>query len=328
MTDKKFKTKKIAGIVLLCLLLLLAAALILGGNYLVSFAIGRYTGTVNVAPESTLSDDAVQDIISNWKLQAEQAERWTAASRLERVELQSSDGLRLVGEAVITDDSSHLWVIAVHGYRGTHTYMTALASYYGLRGYNALLPDLRGCGESEGYYIGMGWPDRKDMLLWIDWIVQRDSEAQIVLHGISMGGATVMMTAGESVPPQVKAIVEDCGYTSVWDIFEDELAYLFHLPSFPILHVASVFSSIRAGYSFTEASSLRQVSKAWVPMLFIHGSEDNFVHTDMVYQVYEACPAKKQLLVVEGAGHGNSYNHAPELYFDTVFDFLGSYIES
>ena len=67
--------------------------------------------------------------------------------------------------------------------------------------------------------------------------------------------------------------------------------------------------------------------EAKVPILFIHGSEDNFVHTEMVYKLYEACRAEKQLLVVEGAGHGNSYNHAPELYFDTVFGFLEPYIE-
>ena len=123
-------------------------------------------------------------------------------------------------------------------------------------------------------------------------------------------------------PEQVKAVVEDCGYTSVWDIFKDELHYLFHLPSFPLLNIASKISSLRAGYSFTEASSLEQIKKAKVPVLFIHGSEDNFVHTDMVYQVYDACPSPKQLLVVEGAGHGNSYSHDPELYFDTVFSFL------
>ena len=104
------------------------------------------------------------------------------------------------------------------------------------------------------------------------------------------------------------------------------MSYLFHLPSFPILYIASEISSLQAGYGFTEASSLDQVQNAQVPMLFIHGSEDNFVHTEMVYQVYELCPTEKQLLIVDGAGHGNSYNHAPELYFDTTFDFLGSFI--
>ena len=318
------RKKKIILSVVICLMVLLVGGLIWGGNYLVTFAIGRSTGMRDIAPESTLSEEATQGIIQNWQQQTQQAKDWMAHAAVETVQVQSSDGLKLSGGAVITDPASPLWVIAVHGYRSNHASMSALASYYGLKGWNALLPDLRGCGDSEGEYIGMGWPDRKDMLQWIDWIIERDADAQIVLHGISMGGATVMMTAGEALPSNVKAVVEDCGYTSVWDIFADEMDYLFHLPTFPLLNIASGISSLRAGYGFSEASALDQIAKAQVPVLFIHGSEDNFVHTDMVYRVYDACPTEKQLLVVEGAGHGNSFNHAPDAYFETVFSFLAS----
>ena len=121
-------------------------------------------------------------------------------------------------------------------------------------------------------------------------------------------------------------IVEDCGYTSVWDIFSDELGYIFNLPSFPILNLASFFSSLRAGYSFTEASALKQVAAATVPILFIHGSEDNFVQTEMIYRVYEACSSEKEMLVVDGAGHGNSYLKDPVIYFDTVYSFIQKHI--
>ena len=316
------KKKRIVLFSVLGLVILLAVGLLWGANYLVTFAIGRSTGLQDIAPESTLSEEATHNIVENWQQQSSQAEKWMEQAETEAVQVDSSDGLKLRGEAVISDPASHLWVIAVHGYRMSHSSMSALASYYGLKGWNALLPDLRGCGDSEGDYIGMGWPDRRDMLQWIDWIIRRDSEATIVLHGISMGGATVMMTAGEDLPGQVKAVVEDCGYTSVWDIFTDELDYLFHLPAFPLLNIASGLSSLRAGYSFSEASSLNQIAKAQVPVLFIHGSEDNFVHTDMVYRLYDACPTEKQLMVVEGAGHGNSFNHMPDKYFETVFSFL------
>lgn len=314
--------KKIIVSAAVCLAALVIGILIWGANYLVTFAISRATGMRDIMPESTVSEEDTRDIIRNWQQQAQQAKDWMEQAAAETVQIQSDDGLRLSGEAVITDPASHLWVIAVHGYRSRHETMSALASCYGQRGYNALLPDLRGCGDSEGEYIGMGWPDRRDMLRWIDWIIARDSEARIVLHGISMGGATVMMTAGEALPGQVKAVVEDCGYTSVWDIFEDEMKYLFHLPAFPLLNIASGIASLRAGYGFSEASALKQVEKAQVPVLFIHGSEDNFVRTEMVYRVYDACSSEKQLLVVEGAGHGSSFYHAPDLYFETVFGFL------
>ena len=325
---KSMTKKKRRIVIILCSLLLLAvAASVFAGNYMVSFAIGRTTGTVNVAPPSQVSQEDSRSISENWQQMAQQTQDWGETIQRESVAILSHDGLTLKGEYALNAEPSHLWLIAVHGYRGNHTHMFTLASFYGLRGYNVLLPDLRGCGESGGDYIGMGWPDRKDMLQWIDWIIGRDPQAQIVLHGISMGGATVIMTAGEELPPQVKAVVEDCGYTSVWDIFRDEMAVLFHLPAFPVLHIASVISSLRAGYSFSEASSLEQVKKAKVPMLFIHGEKDNFVHTEMVYPLYEACPTEKQLLVVEGAGHGSSYTKNPVLYFDTIFSFLEKYIQ-
>ncbi len=322
----KRKKKKIALIVIGALVVLLLGGLIFAGNYMVSFAIGRTTGTTDVAPPSVVSEADARTISENWQRLARQTRDWGETVRRESVTVRSEDGLRLSGEYALNPEPSHLWLIAVHGYRGNHSHMFSIAAAYGLRGYNVLLPDLRGCGESEGGYIGMGWPDRKDMLKWIDWIIGRDPEARIVLHGISMGGATVMMTAGEALPPQVRAVVEDCGYTSVWDIFSDEMAALFRLPPFPILHTASLMASLRAGYGFAEASSLEQVKKARVPILFIHGEKDNFVHTEMVYDLYGACPTEKQLLVVEGAGHGSSFSKDPELYFDTVFGFLDRYV--
>lgn len=142
-----------------------------------------------------------------------------------------------------------------------------------------------------------------------------------------MGGATVLMTSGEDLPDNVKAIVDDCGYTSVWDIFADEVAYLFHIPTFPILNTASIISSIRAGYNFTDASAIEQVKNTNVPIFFSHGSLDNFVHTDMVYELYNACPTDKEIYVVEGAGHGQAMYLDPETYFGKVFAFIGNYVD-
>ena len=319
-------TKKAIIITVFSAAALLLAALIFAGNYLVNFAIGRASAVKNVAPPSQVSQEDSRTISANWQRISQQTRDWEKANPREAASVPAPDGLKLSGEYALNAAPSHRWALILHGYRGKKTDMLSVASYYGQRGYNVLLPDLRGCGTSEGAFIGMGWLDRKDMLQWIDWIIRRDPDAQIVLHGISMGGATVMMTAGEALPPQVRAAVEDCGYTSVWDIFADELDLLFHLPPFPVLHAASAVSALRAGYGFKEASALEQVKKARVPMLFIHGELDNFVRTDMVYPLYEACPTEKQLLVVEGAGHGTSFVKDPDLYFGTVFGFLDRYV--
>ena len=190
-----------------------------------------------------------------------------------------------------------------------------------------LPPDLRACGDSEGDYVGMGWLDRKDVLQWIDWVLAQDSEAEIVLHGVSMGAATTMMTAGEDTPEQVKVFVEDCGYTSVWDIFSSELKLRFGLPEFPILYTASATARAKAGYGFKEASALQQVQNCEKPMLFIHGTADDFIPYEMMGTLYNAKPGtNKATLPAEGAGHGEAMDVLGDTYWNTVFDFEGQYM--
>ena len=173
--------------------------------------------------------------------------------------------------------------------------------------------------------VGMGWLDRKDILDWTDWIIDRNPEAEIVIYGVSMGAATTMMTAGEDTPDQVKCFVEDCGYASVWDIFSNELKLRFGLPEFPILYTASALSSVEAGYSFQEASALEQVKKCEKPMLFIHGTADDFIPYEMMDTLYEAEPGtNKETLTAEGAGHGEAMYALGDQYWDKVFAFINN----
>ena len=317
--------RKRLTIILILLLLAVVAALIAVGNYMVNFAIVRSEGHRDVAPASVVTAQDKSTIGDNRAAINAKKRAWLSLTKTERAQITSEDGLTLVGQIYWNREPGHKWLLGIHGYTGKKEDVENVASFFARQGYNVLLPDMRAHGESEGRYIGMGWLDRKDVLQWIDVILALDPEAEIILHGTSMGGATVMMVAGETLPPNVKGIVEDCGYTSVWDIFADELTYLFGLPAFPVLNASSLVAQVRAGYGFKEASALQQVKKATVPVLFIHGSEDNFVRTDMVYDLYAACPTEKELLVIEGAGHGEAYAMDPKLYFDTVFGFIGRY---
>ena len=194
-------------------------------------------------------------------------------------------------------------------------------------GCNILLPDLHYHGESEGRAIRMGWKDRLDVLRWMD--VANGlfgGRTRMVVHGISMGAATTMMVSGEPQRPYVKCFVEDCGYTSVWDEFRKELREQFSLPAFPLLYTASWLCDLKYGWSFREASALRQVAKCELPMLFIHGDADDFVPTRMVYPLYEAKPGEKELWVVPGAAHAMSYRDNRAEYTRRVAEFVGRYV--
>ena len=238
--------------------------------------------------------------------------------------IESYDKLQL--HSYVVSQNSNKWAIVVHGYGGSGKLMSDKSKYFYDMGYNVLIPDLRGHGKSEGDYIGMGWKDRLDIISWINFIIKENPNAEIVLHGTSMGAATVLMTSGENLPSNVKAIVADCAYTSAWDEFSYQLESYLKVPSSYILNVTNMVTKLKAGYSLKEASALECVKKATVPILYIHGDKDKFVPYSMMDKLYDATNSPKEKLTIEGGEHANSDLVSPFLYWLTVEDFLNQYV--
>lgn len=238
--------------------------------------------------------------------------------------IESYDKLQL--HSYVVSQNSNKWAIVVHGYGGSGKLMSDKSKYFYDMGYNVLIPDLRGHGKSEGDYIGMGWKDRLDIISWINFIIKENPNAEIVLHGTSMGAATVLMTSGENLPSNVKAIVADCAYTSAWDEFSYQLETYLKVPSYYILNVTNMVTKLKAGYSLKEASALESVKKATVPILFIHGDKDKFVPYSMMDKLYDATSSPKEKLTIDGGEHANSDLVSPFLYWLTLEDFLNQYV--
>ena len=238
--------------------------------------------------------------------------------------IESYDKLQL--HSYVVTQNSNKWAIVVHGYGGSGKLMSDKSKYFYDMGYNVLIPDLRGHGKSEGDYIGMGWKDRLDIISWINFIIKENPNAEIVLHGTSMGAATVLMTSGENLPSNVKAIVADCAYTSAWDEFSYQLETYLKVPSYYILNVTNMVTKLKAGYSLKEASALESVKKATVPILFIHGDKDKFVPYSMMDKLYDATNSPKEKLTIDGGEHANSDLVSPFLYWLTLEDFLNQYV--
>ena len=312
---------------------LLAAALVGASSYLVDYAIGRAGdgGDRNVEEVVFIEGEGAEARIEAERAaQALKTTEFLEQVSAEQVEIIAGDGVRLVGDAYEHEVDDNRWALVIHGYRDSNetAYVMDMVRHYYDAGFNVLAPDLRALGDSDGEYVGMGWLDRLDILDWIDWILAQDPSAQIVIHGVSMGAATTMMVSGEETPDAVKAFVEDCGYTSVWDVFSTELSRRFGLPEFPLLHSASALSGVLAGYSFEEVSALEAVARSTKPMLFIHGTADDFIPFDMVNQLFEAkTTGDKEMLVSEGAGHADAMYELSDIYWETVFNFVDRYIQ-
>lgn len=303
---------------LLIILLTIVIALIilfLAGLYFYNYAIlRRRKEFIDTDPELQGLNDPKKNFMK----------KWFDDQSFKRVSIRSEDNLALNGLYLESKKSSDKTVILVHGYSGQGRDMYFISKfYYEKLGFNLLVPDLRGHGESEGKYIGFGWHDRKDILNWIEFI---GGSCQIVLHGISMGGGTVLMVSGEELPNNVKCIVSDCAFSGAMDILSYQLKRMFKLPKFPLIYATSFICKLRAGYYFEEACALKQLKKSKTPVLFFHGDADKFVPTEMVYPLYEALKAEKKLVIFPGAGHVEAYWEDKDLYEKELEGFINKFV--
>lgn len=244
--------------------------------------------------------------------------------------LKSIDGLEMKAWYLPAENESKKFVICVHGHKcnGPDEFSHMMPLYHYDLGFNYLLPDLTAHGRSEGKYIGFGSFDSMNILRWVDYLIDRFGEdIEIVLHGISMGAATVMLCNEMNPPKQVKCVIEDCGYTSAFDEMSNTLKNMIGFKFDFLVKMASIVCKIKAGYRFEDADPLGNMNKAKNPMLFIHGETDSYVPFSYGKMLYEACPVEKDCMWVPNTIHAFSYYNAKDQYDEKVKGFIAKHLE-
>ena len=250
--------------------------------------------------------------------------KWLEDYGYERHYIISDSGYKLTGYLLKAKEESKVYLFGAHGYRSYgKKEFCGVAQYYIKKGINVFIPDHVASGESEGTHCTFGYNEVRDCMKWLSYMTDNfGADIQIILHGVSMGCATVTMMSGrEDLPDNVKMTVADCGFTTAKALFEYKLKDLGVPPERLINSVDRVHKR-RQGFSFDDLKPVEAVKKASVPMLFIHGAEDKLVPCFMVKELYEACGSEhKDLLIVEGADHAQSYKVDKE-QFEARLDAL------
>lgn len=311
-------------------LILIGIAVFLIVLICVVYFVARYffRFTVLRKPTATI-DNNIISANTNWQKHLDfmrSRKSWLYEQNTEDVYINSFDGLKLHATLLSSNNNKNC-VICFHGYtsRGLNDYGSK-AKFYHEQDFNVIMVDARNHGESEGEYTGFGVLDRYDAVKWVDYAVKRfGKDVNIFLHGNSMGGATVLMTSGLDLPANVKTIVADCAFTSAYDVFSHVLKRDYHIPKFPIMNISEKMTKKKAGYGYSDVSTLNEVAKTKIPILFIHGEIDDFVPVWMTEKNYEVCNSEKELLIVKGADHSESYYVATELYEDAIKRMIKKY---
>ena len=256
-----------------------------------------------------------------------ESDAWLKEHHAQDICVTSKDGLRLRGYWIPADHPRGTILLA-HGYRSTFLIDFGLAfAFYHALGFNILVPHQRAHGESEGRYITFGVKESEDMQCWIDYHNRTYGQHQMILSGMSMGASTVLFMADQVLPDNVKCIIADCGFTSPKEILDTVFRSVVHLPSKLPLLVTNLLTRMLAGFGLKEKDTRGVLKNAKLPVLLIHGLADDFVPSNMSAEGYDACRGEKELLLVDGAGHGVSFLKDKEAYTRCVIAFLEKYLE-
>lgn len=240
----------------------------------------------------------------------------------EFVSIESHDGLILSGRYYHVKDGAPL-DIGFHGYRSHPIMDFSGGSQLSFQmEHNVLLIDERAHGRSEGHTISFGILERLDLLDWVNYAIRRfGSDVQILLYGVSMGGATVLMAADLNLPQNVKGIIADCPYARPLDI----ILYVGERTAFPdflIKPFAIMAAKLYGNFDLMEIDAIRAVEHTKVPVLIVHGEDDRYVPCKMSESVAQANPKMVQRFTFPGAAHGISYLVDTPRYQNIVKDFV------
>ena len=242
----------------------------------------------------------------------------------EAVTIKSFDGTVLYGRYYHQKDGAPVELL-FHGYR-SHPYRDCSGGHALARkmGFNILVVDQRAHGNSGGHTICFGIKERKDCLCWVNYVTDRfGGSTPIILSGLSMGAATVLMSAGLDLPDNVACILADSPYSSPVAIIEKvckDKKYSVALYR-PFLHLGAL---IYGGFRLGSCTAKDAVRNSPVPILLIHGEADHFVPCEMSLEIAAACASRVEVATFPGAGHGLSYMVDPVRYEATVCHFLQS----
>ena len=267
----------------------------------------------------------------SWRDCLEEIDRemaWFRAQKPEELTIRSRDGLKLCGSYLEAPDAKACMLLC-HGYRsrGGLDFALVLRTLYE-HGCSVLVIDQRAHGRSEGKYIAYGVLERYDCQQWA-WFLHAKlgGRVPIFLEGMSMGASTVMMAAELALPPSVVGIIADCGYNSPWEELRHCIKYRYHLPVFPVLPLTELMCRLVAGYSLKGASAAASLANSPLPLLIIHGMDDDFVPATMTAENYGAAAGEKRQILVPGARHALSYLVDRERLEKELLDFIDSHVE-
>ena len=255
---------------------------------------------------------------------ADEGQRWCDSMPQQPVQITAQDGISLAAHYLPCPNEKRT-VILCHGWHGHWDRdLSQQAKWLYENGSSLLLIEQRAHGSSGGEYLTFGLLERHDLRCWIDWINDIYHPQSLYLLGQSMGGTTVLMAGGDpDLPPNVRGIIDDCGFTSPYEqILNAARNRLAEVPEHPVMDLLDKEARVRMGVGLKDYSAVDAMRVTKTPVVFIHGMADKTVAYDRTMENYVACKAPKKLVLVENAAHCMCWYLDKEQYTQALTEFF------
>jgi fermentation-respiration switch protein FrsA (DUF1100 family) len=217
------------------------------------------------------------------------------------VSVTSADGTKLQGTYIRSREGGHRTVILLHGLYQNRSMCLPYISMYRDLGYNVLLVDQRGHGESGGAHTEWGLAEMADLDSWVHWLKSRDPSVRIGMHGISLGAAMALLYSGTDQGRNLSFYVADSSYGNLTELGREKiynwsqdqrLIWGYNVLD-PFFQAAMFYHTHKL---VADIEPMQAVKHSSAPILFLHGSADELVPARTARLLYEQCASQKKSL--------------------------------
>jgi hypothetical protein len=244
----------------------------------------------------------------------------------ENVALQTRDGLTLRGWLIKAATRAKGTIVILHGVSESKIAGLPMAKQFHARGYNVFLYDSRRHGESGGDYCTLGYHEKRDAMIVIDYLRERKDlhVGKIGLFGWSMGAVVAILVA--SIDSRIAAVVAESGFATLRTVFDDYQKRIIKLPWHYLRNIVIKRSEYLATFTANDVAPVEAVRNIRVPIFLLHGTEDNLIKHDYSQQVFAAANEPKELWLIEGARHHDMMEVGGEEYTRRICEFFDKHL--
>ena len=217
-------------------------------------------------------------------------------------------------------------IIYLHGNAGSRIdslkYLRAILEH----GINLFCFDFAGCGMSEGEYISLGYHEKEDLKIVVDFVSKLPYVSSIGLWGHSMGAATSILYAGND--KRISCICADSSFSDFSVLAKETVEKNIKLPNFIYSTAISFVRKTiikKNGLDIYNLKPIEEVKKIKMPIMFIHGIKDSLINMQHSVRLFESCNASPKIVNFFEGGHNTK---SDKLLVSKIMDFFRTHLNA